>query len=47
MNVRGLAGEEKRKDVFNWLMQKNYQISCLHDVHVSSKNKTAFIRDWD
>ena len=47
MNVRGLAGEEKRKDGFNWLKQKNYQIYCLQDVHVSSKNKTAFIRNWD
>ena len=47
MNVRGLAGEEKRKDVFHWLKQKNYQIYCLQDVHVSSKNKRAFIRDWD
>ena len=47
MNVMGLAGEQKRKDVFNWLRQKNYQIYCLEDIHVSSKNKTAFIRDWD
>ena len=45
MNVWGLAGEEKRKDVFNWFRQKNYQIYCLQDVLVSSKNKRAFIRD--
>ncbi len=32
MNVRGLASSLKRKEVFNWLMDKQYDIYCLQDV---------------
>ena len=31
MNVRGITDSIKRKDVFNWLKDKNYSIYCLQD----------------
>ena len=46
MNVRGITDSIKRKDVFNWLKDKNYSIYCLQDIHVGDKNKTAFEKDW-
>ena len=47
MNVRGITCSIKRKDIFNWLKDKNYSISCLQDIHVGDKNKkNAFEKDW-
>ena len=46
MNVRGLTDSTKRKDVFNWLKEKNYSIYCLQDIHVGEKNLGSFERDW-
>ena len=40
MNVRGLAGEGKRRDIFNWLKRKQFTIYCLQDIHINSKNES-------
>ena len=47
MNVRGLAGEGKRRDIFNWLKRKQFTIYCLQDIHINSKNERVFFKDWD
>ena len=47
MNVRGLAREIKRRDIFNWLKRKQFAVYCLQDIHISSKNERAFFKDWD
>ena len=47
MNVRGLGGEEKRKDILNWLKRKPISVFCLQDIHISHKNERAFLKDWE
>ena len=46
MNVRGLAENKKRFDVFSWLKKKKFSIYCLQDIHVSECNELNFKQDW-
>ena len=45
LNVRGITDPTKRKDIFNWLKDKNYSIYCLQDIHFGNQNKNAFGKD--
>ena len=46
MNVRGLAGNEKRRDVFKWLRGKKLSIYCLQDVHFLKKYERIIEAEW-
>ena len=47
MNVRGLANNKKRLDVFDWLKGKNMDIYCLQDTHSDPISEVEFADDWD
>ena len=46
MNVRGLAMDQKRRDVLNWLKGKQYSIYCLQDVHWVEENRQIYKAEW-
>ena len=46
LNARGLASNEKRKDVFSWLKDKQFSIYCLQDVHWVKENEPTYLADW-
>ena len=39
LNCKGLADEEKKKDVFNWLRQKKLDIYCLQEAHIQNSKR--------
>ena len=45
-NCQGLGGREKRKDVLNFLKQKNYSIYCLQDTHFTEKEENYIRSQW-
>ncbi len=46
MNVRGLGDAKKRRDVFNWLRDKNGAIYCLQDTHSIEKVERQWEAEW-
>ena len=45
-NCRGLGGLEKRRDVLNYLKQKNFSISFLQDTHFTADDYTQVRSLW-
>jgi len=45
-NVRGLTDVKKRKDVFNYLQSKRYDICCLQETHSTSDNDSRWMTEW-
>ena len=45
-NTRGLNCTQKRRDVFQYLRQKNYNIICLQDVHLENKMESYVKNEW-
>ena len=46
LNVRGLGDSSKRRDVFNYLQNKNYSIVCLQDTHFSKDLENIVSAEW-
>ena len=46
LNCQGLGGNEKRKDVMNFLKQKNYSIYFLQDTHFMEKEERYIRSQW-
>ena len=46
LNVRGIADAKKRKDLYSWLRNKQYNIYCLQDIHCGPKFQDQFRNDW-
>jgi len=46
MNVRGLGNNVKRRDVFQWLKEHRYDISCLQDVHITQSMVNNVRTEW-
>lgn len=46
MNCRGLAGRQKRRDVFNFFKNSDVDIICLQDIHCSEKSRRYFSMLW-
>ena len=46
LNVRGLGDSSKRRDVFNYLQNKNYSIVCLQDTHFSKNLENIVMAEW-
>ena len=45
-NARGLNCSQKRRNVFQNLIQKKYNIICLQDVHLENKMESYITREW-
>ena len=45
-NARGLNCTQKRRDVFQYIRQKNYNIICLQDVHLENKIESYVKNEW-
>ena len=45
-NARGLNCSQKRRDVFQHLRQKKYNIICLQDVHLENKMESYITSEW-
>ena len=45
-NVRGLHDYHKRKDLFNYLRNKNFQICCLQDTHFTESLEPYIRSEW-
>ena len=46
-NVQGLADKNKREDVLNFFKNKNPDILCLVDTHLTNKHLSDIKRIWD
>ena len=46
-NVKGLANDKKRKEIFHWLHEKNMNIYVLQETHSSNANVNIFQDDWE
>jgi len=46
-NVKGLANDKKRKEIFHWLHRKNMNIYFLQETHCSNENVKKFQDDWE
>ena len=47
LNCQGLGGKDKRKDVLNFLKQKQYSIYCLQDTHFTEKEEKYIRTQWE
>ena len=45
-NVQGLGDKFKRKDVFSYLRNNNYNIYCLQDTHFLMDNENLIRSEW-
>ena len=45
-NCNGLA-DYKKRSVFTWLKEKEYNIYCLQETHSTSLDEVVWKRDWD
>lgn len=45
-NCQGLQSPEKRRDVFDYLKSKNYNIYCLQDTHFTEKDEISIKNLW-
>lgn len=46
MNCRGLADKVKRRDVFDYMKEKNYSVLCLQDIHVNPEEEQRITSEW-
>ena len=46
LNVRGLANDEKRRELFYWLKKKNFSIYMLQEVHCTEKSSENWAAEW-
>ena len=46
LNCRGLGDYEKRKDVFNYLRDKQYSLCCLQDTHFTKDQIKSIRSCW-
>ena len=46
MNCRGLADKHKRRDVFDYLKNKDFNIYCLQDIHIDKKLERYVTAEW-
>ena len=46
LNCQGLGGKDKRKDVLNFLKQKQYSIYCVQDTHFTKKEEKYIRSLW-
>ena len=45
-NVNGLNADAKRKTIFNYLRQKNFEIILLQETHSSEKVEKLWEMEW-
>ena len=45
-NVKGLANDEKRKEIFYWLKEKKMNIYLLQETHCNNETESKFQSDW-
>ena len=46
LNVRGLRDNTKRREVFNWLRKKNFQIYMLQETHCTENTNDLWRTEW-
>ena len=46
LNCRGLRDSYKRKDMFDYLHSKNYNIYCLQDTHFTEEDENIIRSQW-
>ena len=47
LNVRGINGEQKRKDMSDYLEKLNSNIYFLQDIHCNKEQESIFKKDWE
>ena len=45
-NCRGLNSFEKRRDLFQYVRKKKYDIICLLDIHIEEKMENFVKNEW-
>lgn len=45
-NVKGLANDKKRKEIFYWLKEKKMNIYFLQETHCNNETESKFQSDW-
>ena len=47
LNCRGLHGNNKRRDLFNYLKDLKYHIYCLQDTHFTKDQEQKIYAQWN
>ena len=47
INVRGLKGTKKRRQIFNFLKVSEYNVICLQETHHSGPDQKKWEKEWD
>lgn len=47
INVRGLRGTQKRRQVFNYLKSSEYSVVCLQETHHKSSDQDKWEKEWE
>ena len=45
-NCRGLKNMQKRRDLFQYIRSKKYNIACLQDVHIDNNMFSHVKAEW-
>ena len=46
LNCQGLGDSKKRRDVINYLKDKNFSIICLQDTHFDKALESVICAEW-
>ena len=46
LNVRGLGNNQKRREISQWLREKNYSSYMLQKVHCTEKTLETWAAEW-
>ena len=46
LNVRGLSWQAKRREMFNWLREKNFHVFFLQEVHCAKETCDLWQNEW-
>ena len=47
LNVRGIRNKDKRRSVFLWAKEKNIDILCLQETHITEEIVNSVNKDWN
>ena len=45
-NCNGLADNNKRRTIFTWLKEKEYNIYCIQETHSTIRDEVAWKKEW-
>ena len=47
INVKGLRGKRKRRQIFNFLSSSEYSVICLQETHHKGSDQDKWEKEWE